>query len=109
MKGIGLGRLGAYGILGLPLAALGLPMVVYLPPHYAALPALGTGIVGAIIFVARLFDMGTDPLIGWASDRFPTRWGRRKPWIVAGTPLLMLAAWFLFVPPESAGRLYLLF
>ncbi|MDT0619663.1 MFS transporter [Salinisphaera sp. P385] len=97
-----------YGVLGLPLAALGLPLVVYLPAYYATLPALGTGLVGTMLIVARFFDVVSDPAIGWASDRFPTRFGRRRPWIAAGVPLLMVAAWFLFVPPDSAGWGYLL-
>ncbi|MBO9469681.1 MFS transporter [Endozoicomonas sp. G2_2] len=103
-----LDRLGAYGILGLPLAALGLPLVVYLPPFYSQMPGLNTGIVGILIFVARLFDVVSDPIIGSASDRLQTRFGRRRPWIAAGTPLLMLAAWFLFMPPDNAGAAYLL-
>lgn len=100
--------LAAYGVLGWPLAALGLPLVVYLPPFYAQLPALNTGLVGILVFVARLFDVVSDPLIGTASDRTASRFGRRRPWIAAGTPLLMLAAWFLFIPGEDAGAAYLL-
>lgn len=104
----GMDRLAAYGLLGLPLAALGLPLTVYLPPFYAQMPGLNTGLVGVLIFAARLFDVVTDPLIGSASDRLQTRFGRRRPWIAAGTPVLMLAAWFLFVPPDNAGAAYLL-
>lgn len=97
-----------YGLPGLPLAALGLPLVVYLPAHYAELPALGTGLAGAMLMLARCFDVVSDPAIGWASDRFPTRFGRRRPWVAAGVPVLMVAAWYLFVPPQSAGWAYLL-
>ena len=104
----GMDRLAAYGLLGLPLAALGLPLTVYLPPFYSQMPGLNTGLVGVLIFAARLFDVVTDPLIGSASDRLQTRFGRRRPWIAAGTPVLMLAAWFLFVPPDNAGAAYLL-
>lgn len=101
-------ELTAYGLLGLPLAALGLPLVVYLPPFYAEMPALGTAMVGAMLFVARLFDVVSDPAIGWASDRFPTRWGRRRPWIALGAPVLLVSAWFLFVPGVDVGAVYLL-
>jgi Na+/melibiose symporter-like transporter len=100
--------LAAYGLLGLPLAALGLPLTVFLPPFYAQMPALNTGLVGVIIFGARLFDVVTDPLIGTASDRTTSRFGRRRPYILLGTPVLMLAAWFLFVPGDKAGIAYLL-
>ncbi|HET7314883.1 MFS transporter [Salinisphaera sp.] len=103
-----LSRLASYGGLGLPLAALGLPLTVFLPPFYAQMPGLNTGIVGVLIFAARLFDVITDPVIGTLSDRTPARFGRRRPYIVLGTPILMLAAWFLFVPGAHAGALYLL-
>ena len=104
----GVGALGAYGLLGLPLAALGLPLTVFLPPFYSQMPALNTGLVGLIIFGARLFDVITDPLIGTLSDRSSTRFGRRRPFIALGTPILMVAAWFLFVPGDKAGAAYLL-
>ena len=38
----------AYGGLAIPLAALGLPLVVYLPPFYAGPVGLGVGTVGII-------------------------------------------------------------
>ncbi|AWN14688.1 MFS transporter [Salinisphaera sp. LB1] len=101
-------RLAPYGGLGLPLAALGLPLTVFLPPFYAQMPGLNTGIVGILIFAARLFDVFTDPVIGTVSDRTPAILGRRRPYIAVGTPILMLAAWFLFVPGDHAGAAYLL-
>lgn len=103
-----LGELTAYGILGLPLAALGLPLVVYLPPFYSEMAALSTGLVGILLAVARVFDVLTDPVIGWASDRTHSRIGRRRPWMLLGTPVLMLGGWFLFIPPENASAAYLL-
>lgn len=104
----GWGELTAYGLLGLPLAALGLPLVVYLPQYYEAMPTLGVGLVGAIILAARLLDVVSDPLVGMASDRWATRFGRRRPWIAIGTPVLMISAWYLFVPGETASATYLL-
>lgn len=103
-----LSQLVPYGLLGLPLAALGLPLTVFLPPFYSQMPGLNTGIVGVMIFVARLFDVFTDPAIGTLSDRSGFRMGRRRPYIALGAPLLMLAAWFLFVPGQTASAAYLL-
>lgn len=60
----------------------------------AAIPAmmivlnLGLGmdprLVGIIGFVPRIFDAVSDPLIGHISDNTRTRWGRRRPFILAG-------------------------
>jgi glycoside/pentoside/hexuronide:cation symporter, GPH family len=102
------GTLLAYGALGLPLAALNLPLYVYLPAFYAEDMGLGLGAVGLILFAARLLDTVTDPLIGELSDRTPGRLGRRRPWLIAACPLLILASFLLFVPPAGAGAGHLL-
>ncbi|WP_366657642.1 MFS transporter [Fodinicurvata sp. EGI_FJ10296] len=100
--------LAAYGAPALPLAALGLPVFIHLPTFYATTMGLGLTAVGAILLFARLWDVITDPLIGFLSDRTTGRFGRRRPWIVAGTPLVLTATWFLFVPPDGAGGWHLL-
>ncbi len=94
-------------MLGLPLAVLGLPLVVYLPPFYAGL-GLGTATIGLVLFVARITDVLTDVLIGWASDYTDTPLGRRRPWMLAGVPVLLLGAGFLFHASTGVSAAYLL-
>ena len=55
--------------------------------------------------LARFTDVITDPLMGELSDRWQTRFGRRKPWVVVGAPLMMLGVYKLFIPPEGIGML----
>jgi len=100
-------RLVAYGALGFPLAALNLPLYVYLPAFYAEEVGLGLAAVGTVLFVARLIDTITDPLIGELSDRVPTRFGKRRPWLVLACPLLLLSSFMLFVPEGGANGWYL--
>ena len=57
-----------YGLPGLPLAALGLPLYIYLPTFYAEQLGLGLAAVGAALLIARVSDVITDPLIGLLSD-----------------------------------------
>jgi Na+/melibiose symporter-like transporter len=57
--------------------------------------------VGYIIIGSRVFDAATDPLIGHWSDRTTSRFGRRKPWLLAGTPLAIVAVVVLFVPAPT--------
>ena len=90
----------AYGLPALPAAAFGLPLLLYLPTFYAVDLELGFTLVGAVILAARLLDVAVDPLIGSASDRFATRYGRRRPWLIAALPLVLLAAEFLFRPSQ---------
>lgn len=105
---LGRGQLLAYGAPGLPLTAMLLPLVVFLPPYYAALPGIGAAAVGAVLFGARIWDVVTDLGVGWLSDRWRGRYGRRRPFIVAGAPLLLAGTWWLFAPPPHAGWPYLL-
>ncbi|MET4698761.1 GPH family glycoside/pentoside/hexuronide:cation symporter [Constrictibacter sp. MBR-5] len=101
------GLLAAYGIPGLPLAALLLPLYIYLPKAYADELGLGFATVGLVLFAARIVDLVQDPLVGWLSDRLPANRRRRLPMLV-GTPPLLVAIFFLFLPPADAGAGYLL-
>lgn len=98
----------AYGAPALPLAALVLPAYIFVPTVYARDVGLGLDTVGFVLLLARLWDVVTDPLIGSLSDRWRSRFGRRRPWVVLGAPLVMAGTWFLFVPPLDAGPVHLL-
>ena len=91
----------SYGAPAAPLSLAGLPLAVYLPVIYADSDGFGLGLaaVGAILMLTRVFDAVTDPFIGRYSDKWRTRWGRRKPWVLVGTPIFGLGMWFLFHPP----------
>lgn len=98
----------AYALPGLPLAALLLPLYVTLPAFYAVDLGLGFSAVGAVLLLARLWDVVTDPVIGTLSDRLTTRLGRRRPWLLAGAPLVLVSVWFLFLPGAEADWVSLL-
>ncbi|MFN2349690.1 MAG: MFS transporter, partial [Thioalkalivibrio sp.] len=98
----------AYGLPGLPLAVLGLPLYVFLPAFYAQEFGLGLAAVGAVLLLARLFDVVTDPLVGHLSDHSRSRFGRRRVWMLAGAPVLLMGTTFLFIPWGTPGIAYLL-
>ena len=58
----------AYGLLGLPLAFVALPLYVLLPNHYAREFGMPLATLGAVLLAARLFDAVSDPLLGRLSD-----------------------------------------
>ena len=87
-----------YGAVNLPTSVVGLPIAIYIPAFYSQNLGLSLAAVGALLALSRLTDVVTDPAIGILSDRWRTPLGRRKPWMIAGTPLMMLSLWMLFVP-----------
>lgn len=58
-----------------------------------------------ILSVYAFIDALDNPIYGFLSDRTRTRWGRRRPWLVIGTPLLVLAfIAFYSTPAFLAGN-----
>ncbi|MFC4698981.1 MFS transporter [Glaciecola siphonariae] len=96
-----------YALSIVPIAALALPLSIFIPPFYAQSPTLTVGMVGLIFALARLWDFFTDLGLGWLIDRYPSRYGKRKHWVVISLPILMVSSWNLYVPPEDAGIFYL--
>jgi GPH family glycoside/pentoside/hexuronide:cation symporter len=43
-----------------------------------------------MMLIYAFIDAIDNPVYGFLSDRTRTRWGRRKPWLAIGTPLLIL-------------------
>ena len=89
-----------YGAPGFATALPAIPVYILLPELYATQTALSVAAIGIVFMVARLFDVVTDPLVGWVIDRFRTRWGRRKPWIALGG-IICTPALILVVSPEA--------
>ncbi len=93
--GWGIGSLGASALHnGISFLAL-----FYLSTVLGLDPALA----GSLILAAKVYDIATDPLMGWLSDRTRSRWGRRRPWLLAGALVSALAFVLLFNPPAARG------
>ncbi|MDE5081555.1 MAG: MFS transporter [Trichodesmium sp. St18_bin1] len=94
---------------GIPLSALGLPLIVYLPPFYAEEMGLGLSLVGTVFMITRFWDVLTDPVLGVLSDRVTTPLGRRRHWIILSVPILMICVYKVFMPEAPITGNYLLF
>jgi GPH family glycoside/pentoside/hexuronide:cation symporter len=53
-----------------------------------------------VLFIYTFIDVLDNPVYGFLSDRTRTRWGRRRPWLVIGTPLLVLGLIAFYSTPE---------
>ena len=59
------------------------------------------GIAGLLTTSVLIFDIITDPIVGYLSDRTNSRWGRRVPWMVIGAVILSGGIIGLFGVPQS--------
>ncbi len=100
-------QIAAFVLPAIPISALGLPLVVHLPFFYENHVGMSAAAVGYVLFFMRLWDVVTDPVLGVVSDRYSTRWGRRRHWLVIAVPIIALATYYLFMPPEGAGAFHL--
>ena len=96
----------AFGAIQMPVLSIAVIYGVYLPPNYAGL-GVGLGAVAAAITIVRGIDVFFDPLLATVMDRTKTPIGRYRPWVVLGTPIVMLGVWKILMPsgPVSEGYL----
>lgn len=89
-----------YGLLGLPLAFVALPLYVHLPNIYAQQFGVPLATLGLVLLLARLFDALTDPWLGRISDGLFARSHRWVLGVGAATATVLLAGMAaLFFPP----------
>ena len=62
-----------------------------------------------IMLIYTFIDAADNLVYGYLSDRTRSKWGRRRPWLVIGTPLLVLGLILFFTPPAGleANALYI--
>ena len=92
-----------YGLMGLPLAFVALPLYVLLPHYYALQFGVPLASLGALLLGARLFDALTDPLLGrWSDQLFAQAPQHLLAWAALAALLLALGFALLFFPPPLA-------
>ena len=97
LTGFSLGMIGDRIFRDAPALLLLLFMTNYLgvPPAMA----------GVAVFVPKLIIMFVDPMVGTLSDRLHTRWGRRRPLMLAGALLASIAIVLFFHVPRLGSPL----
>jgi glycoside/pentoside/hexuronide:cation symporter, GPH family len=98
-----------YSLPWLAVMAINLAVTGLVAGHYSSNLGVPLFMVSMVMLGSRLFDVFVDFGIGSLSDRTRTRWGRRKPWIVAGVPVMLAGTWLLLVPPDKVDALYMFF
>ncbi|WP_332742640.1 MFS transporter [Hydrogenophaga sp.] len=91
-----------YGLLGLPLAFVALPLYVILPNHYAREFGAPLALLGLVLLAARLVDAVLDPIIGrWCDRLFARSIAAVLGASAVAAVVLALGLWGLLFPPSS--------
>ena len=69
---------------------------------YLGVPVDTAGLVTTGVLV---FDMITDPLVGYLSDKTQSRWGRRAPWMFIGALVMSFSSVGLFSVPVGSNTM----
>lgn len=82
----------------------------YLTIFYSDVVGLTPLAISIIMMVARIWDAVNDPMMGAIAERTHSRWGRFRPYIAFGAPLLAITSVLTFTNPfkgtSTAGVIY---
>lgn len=74
-------------------------MSIVFPFFFTNVFGLTLGDTAALMLIARLFDVVTDPILGSIADRTQSRWGTYRPWLIFGAiPFGLIFALLLYTP-----------
>jgi Na+/melibiose symporter-like transporter len=95
----------AYGVADVAINVKNSSLNQFLLFFYADVVHLAPAVVGAALFVGKLWDAVTDPVMGYLSDTTRSRWGRRRPYVLLSAVPMGVCFYLLFSPPalSSAG------
>ena len=81
---------------------------LYLMPFSTNVLGISPAVIGTILFASRIWDAISDPLAGYWSDRTRSRFGRRRPWILASIVPVGAAYLMVWSPPPTLSESALL-
>jgi len=92
-----------YGCGDVTISAKNSALNQFLLFFYADVVQLSPALVSAAIFLGKLWDAVTDPVMGYLSDTTRSRWGRRRPYVAVSALPLGLCFFLLFAPPRGSA------
>ncbi|MDH5619967.1 MAG: MFS transporter, partial [Gammaproteobacteria bacterium] len=98
---LSLGVKSAYGFGSVAYGVNNVGFDYFLLLFYSQVIGLDARLVGVAIIVALVFDAISDPIVGYWSDNFRSRWGRRHPFMLAAAAPAALSYFLLWNPPQG--------
>ncbi|WP_108791240.1 MFS transporter [Erythrobacter sp. Alg231-14] len=91
----------AYGIGSVAYGTKDAGLKFFLLLFYSQVVGVDSRLVSLAILVALVFDAISDPVVGYWSDNFRSKWGRRHPFMYAAALPVAISYYFIWTPPEG--------
>lgn len=92
-----------FGVGSFGISVLLNTVTTFFPALMTTVLGQSAALAGLLLTVSKLYDVFADLLIGAASDRTRSRWGRRRPYLVAGAFVSGVSFLLIFIPPQLEG------
>ncbi|NIJ08501.1 GPH family glycoside/pentoside/hexuronide:cation symporter [Sphingomonas vulcanisoli] len=89
-----------WGVGSIGIATSAITVNIMLLTFMVTILGVEPSVAGAIVAGVRVLDIFVDIMVGTWSDRTISRWGRRRPWLLAGSVCSFLALNLLFSAPS---------
>jgi GPH family glycoside/pentoside/hexuronide:cation symporter len=73
-------------------------------PIYQIVLGVSPMMVGLAMTIPRIVDAFTDPIMGVISDKYSSRWGRRRPFIFIGAIMMAITYVMIWMVPRTLGE-----
>jgi GPH family glycoside/pentoside/hexuronide:cation symporter len=100
---LSLGQKAGWGLADMGVVVFVVVKQLLVLTYLTAYLGVPVGIAGFVTTAVLVFDMITDPLVGYLSDRTQSRFGRRAPWMFLGVLVMSLGMVGLFSVPAGLG------
>jgi GPH family glycoside/pentoside/hexuronide:cation symporter len=106
---LSLGQKAGWGLADMGIVVFVIVKQLLIVSYLTTFLGIPVGIAGLVTTIVLVFDMITDPLVGYLSDRTNSRFGRRAPWMFVGAVVMALGMVGLFMAPLDAPMAQKLF
>jgi len=103
------GKLPTRTIVGFAVGSLGTGIYSSVPSvlllfYMTQILGISPGLAGLAVFLPKIWDVITDPAMGFISDHTRSRLGRRRPYLLVGAILMSVTFVFLFSAPDLGSE-----
>ncbi|MBN1880699.1 MAG: MFS transporter [Deltaproteobacteria bacterium] len=93
----------SYGVADLGICLPLSTVTFFLLYFYTDIIGLSPALAGLAMFLPKMWDAVSDPMMGQISDHTRSRWGRRRPYLLFGSFPYVIAFILLWTPFSSLG------